>query len=223
LSGARHSLLSLAVLLLVWEVVGQLDLVADGALPGPSEILIRFWADRADYGLHIAATVESALAGFLIGNLIAILAAFLFVLSPLAARLARGVNVALFALPPIAIVPILVITFEGLTPRIVLAALAVYFPTMTAMVVGLTQIDPRVPDVVRGYGGGAFAILRFVRVSSSLPALLGGLRVAAPAAVLGAILAEFGGGGRYGLGVYLFLYQINKAFFCFVSFKNICV
>jgi ABC-type nitrate/sulfonate/bicarbonate transport system permease component len=195
--------LSLAIVLLVWEVVVRLDLVASGALPAPSEILVQFWADRADYGPHVAATVESAFAGFVIGNAVAILGAFLFVLSPLAARLARGVNVALFALPPIAIVPILVITFEGTTPRIMLAALSVYFPTITAMVVGLTQIDPRVPDVVRGYGGGAFAILRFVRVRSSLPALLGGLRVAAPAAVLGAILAEFGGGGRFGLGVYL--------------------
>jgi ABC-type nitrate/sulfonate/bicarbonate transport system permease component len=204
LSGAwRHTAISLVVLLLAWEIVGRLNLVASGALPAPSEILVQFWADRADYGPHVLATVQSAFAGFVIGNVVAVLAAFLFVLSPLAARLARSVNVALFALPPIAIVPILVITFEGTTPRIVLAALSVYFPTMTAMVVGLTQIDPRTPDVIRAYGGGALALLRFVRVRSSLPALLGGLRVAAPAAVLGAILAEFGGGGRYGLGVYL--------------------
>lgn len=203
MSGARQTVLNLVGLLLVWELLGRFDLVASGALPAPSEIAVRFFADRADYGPHVLATVESALAGFLIGNAVAILAAFLFVISPLAARLARGVNVALFALPPIAIVPILVITFEGSTPRIVLAALAVYFPTMTAMVVGLTQIDPRVPDVIAAYGGGPLALLRFVRARSSLPALLGGLRVAAPAAVLGAILAEFGGGGRYGLGVYL--------------------
>jgi sulfonate transport system permease protein len=98
---------------------------------------------------------------------------------------------------------VLVIAFQGMTPRIVLAALAVYFPTMTAMVVGLTQIDPRLPDVVRAWGGGPGTLLRLVRLRSSLPALLGGLRVAAPNAMLGAILAEFGGGGRWGLGVYL--------------------
>ena len=36
--------------------------------------------------------------------------------------------------------------------------------------------------------------MRWVRLRASLPALLGGLRVAAPNAVLGAILAEFGSG-----------------------------
>ena len=45
--------------------------------------------------------------------------------------------------------------------------------------------------------------MRWVRLRSSLPALLGGLRVAAPNAVLGAILAEFGSGARWGLGTYL--------------------
>ena len=45
---------------------------------------------------------------------------------------------------------------------------------------------------------GAGAVLRWVRWRAALPAILGGLRVAAPNAVLGAILAEFGGGGRWG-------------------------
>ena len=45
--------------------------------------------------------------------------------------------------------------------------------------------------------------MRFIRLRSSLPALLGGMRVAAPNAVLGAILAEFGSGARWGLGTYL--------------------
>ena len=194
---------NLLILLVAWELLGRFDLVASGALPAPSEIAVRFWADRGDYGLHVLATLQAALAGFVIGNAVAVLAALVFVLWPVTARLARGVNVALFALPPIAVVPILVIALQGMAPRITLAALAVYFPTMTAMVVGLTQIDPRLPDLVRAYGGGEATLLRLVRLRSSLPALLGGLRVAAPAAVLGAILAEFGGGGRFGLGNYL--------------------
>jgi ABC-type nitrate/sulfonate/bicarbonate transport system permease component len=45
--------------------------------------------------------------------------------------------------------------------------------------------------------------MRLVQLRSALPAILGGFRIAAPSAVLGAILAEFGGGGRFGLGTYL--------------------
>ena len=194
---------NLLILLTVWEVVGQMQLVASGALPAPSAILVRLWADLGDYPLHVLSTIQSAFAGFLIGNVIAIGAGILFAISPLALRLARGINIAIFALPPIAIVPVLVLTLSGMTPRVVLAALGCYFVTMTATVIGLTQVDARSIDVIRAYGGGSWQAMRLVQVRSALPAILGGLRIAAPNAVLGAILAEFGGGGRWGLGTYL--------------------
>jgi sulfonate transport system permease protein len=191
------------IALILWEVAGQLDLVASGALPAPSEIWARFWVDRADYPRHVWATLQASGAGFVLGNAIAVLAGLLFVLLPATARVARGLNIAIFALPPIAIAPILALTLEGMTPRIVLAALGVYFVTMQATVTGLSQFDSRTADLVRAYGGTRASVLRFVQLRGALPAILSGFRVAAPNAVLGAILAEFGGGGRWGLGAYL--------------------
>lgn len=196
-------LLSLAIILIVWEIVGQFQLVASGALPPPSAVLLRLVADWSDYPNHVAATLYGAGVGFVIGNLVAVAAGVLFALYPVTSRIARGLNVAIFALPPIAISPILVLTLPEMAPRIVLAALGCYFVTMTATVVGLTQADARAVDVVRAYGGGKWAALRFVQWRNALPTILSGLRIAAPNAVLGSILAEFGGGGRWGLGVYL--------------------
>jgi sulfonate transport system permease protein len=47
-------------------------------------------------------------------------------------------------------------------------------------------------------------ILRRVQFLRALPSIIAAAaQVAAPNAVLGAILAEFGGGGRWGLGAYL--------------------
>ncbi|MDQ0394409.1 ABC transporter permease [Labrys monachus] len=199
----QRDLAWIVLAVLVWEILGRWQLVAQGALPAPSAIAARWWLDRSDYPPHIAATALSASLGFLAGSAAAIAAGILFALSPLASRLARGVNIAIFALPPIAVVPILVLCLDGIAPRVVLAALGCYFPVMTATVLGLTQIDPRALDLVRAYGGGAGAVLRLIRARSALPVILSGLKVAAPNAVLGAILAEFGGGGRYGLGAYL--------------------
>lgn len=191
------------VVLVVWEIVGRLQLVASGALPAPSAILLRLWVDRDDYPPHILATLEGAFGGFVIGNAIAIAAGIVFALYPLAARIARGTNVAIFALPPIAIAPILVITLSGMAPRFALAAIACYFTTMTSTVIGLTEVDARSVDLVRAYGGSRWTVLRLVQLRSALPVILSGLRIAAPNAVLGSILAEFGGGGQYGLGAYL--------------------
>jgi ABC-type nitrate/sulfonate/bicarbonate transport system permease component len=197
---AAPAMLALAA---AWEIAGRLDLVAGGALPAPSEIAVRFWADRGDYPAHLLATLQAAGVGFAAGVAAAVLAGLAFARWPVTEALARGVNVTVFALPPIALAPVLVIAFEGMTPRYVLAALAVYFPVMTALTLGLAQTDPRALDVVRAYGGGEGAAMRLVRLRGALPTLLGGLQVGAPAAVLGAILAEFGSGARWGLGAYL--------------------
>ncbi len=89
---------------------------------------------------------------------------------------APGVPVSVMVLPET--VPVAV------TPRVVLAALSVYYPTMVATVLGLSQVDSRLSDLVRVYGGGPWAILWRVRLRSGLPTLLAGLRVAAIAVIL---------------------------------------
>ena len=196
-------LIRIALPCLAWEICGDLHLIAGGALPSPSAIVMQWWQDREVYPPHIAATLWPACLGFLLGNAIAIAAAMAFVIAPAAERLMRGFNIAVFAIPPIAIGPVLVITLPGIWPQIALAAISVYFPTMVMTLLGLRDVDPRPIDVIRSYGGGRWAVLRWLRVRSCLPAMLGGLRVAAPAAILGSILAEFGGGARWGLGSFL--------------------
>src|ERR1700722_1152299 len=130
MKAASMLLLRVGLPLVVWEICGDFRLIADGALPSPSAILLQWWQDRDVYPPHIAATIRPACIGFLLGNAIAIAAAVAFVLAPMLERLMRGFNIAVFATPPIAISPVLVITLPGIWPQITLAALSVYFPTM---------------------------------------------------------------------------------------------
>src|SRR3954447_18299420 len=102
----RAEVARFAALVLFWELLGRFGLVAHGALPAPSAILAQLWQDRALYPPHLLATLESAAAGFAIGNLAAVAAAGLFVLAPAAERLGPGVNVALFAVATNALGPI---------------------------------------------------------------------------------------------------------------------
>jgi ABC-type nitrate/sulfonate/bicarbonate transport system permease component len=57
-------------------------------------------------------------------------------------------------------------------------------------------------DLIRSAGGGAWKTFRIVRVPGALPSLFAGLRVAAPAALLGAVIGEYLGASE-GLGVAL--------------------
>jgi len=198
-----RTLLGVAAFLLGWELLGRWSPWGYDVISTPTRIAAQFWNDADLYALHVAATARTATLGFLIGIAFAIAAALSFCRFPSLETVFRGVNVALFAMPPIVIGPVLVLVFNGDWPQIVLAALVVYFPTMAAMLVGLRDIDPRLVDVVHLYGGAELALMRFVRLRSSLPSLLAGLRVAASLAVLGAILGEFGSGVRWGLGTFL--------------------
>ncbi len=196
-------ILEILTFFIVWELIGRLRIVADGALPSVSEILIKFWEDRNDYPEHIFATIEGAGYGFLIGNLVAILAGTIFALFPWANKIFRGFNIVIFALPPIVLAPILSLTLTGIAPRIVMAALGCYFITMTATYIGLTRSESTTINLIKSYGGGKFKHFFYVSWFRALPVILGGIAVTAPNAVLGSILAEFGGGSRWGLGVYL--------------------
>jgi sulfonate transport system permease protein len=195
--------LGILAALVFWEALGRFIPALRQLLATPTLIVAQYWTDADLYVPHLLATIRSAAIGFAVGNCVAVVAAIFFCRFPALERVFNGVNIAFFAMPAIVVGPVLAIVFSNNLPQMILAALVVYFPTMSATLVGLRDIDPRLPDVIRTWGGGTNAILRFVRLRSALPAMLAGLRTAAPLAVLGAILGEFGSGVRWGLGSFL--------------------
>jgi sulfonate transport system permease protein len=199
--GAPKTILWTFVTFATWEIVARFG--PWGGLPGPTRVVMEYWQNADVYRAHISATALTALVGFLFGNVVAVLAAIIFCRFPTIEQIFRGVNLTLFVIPMLVLGPILVLVFRGNQPQIILSATAVYFPTMSATLVGLREIDPRLIDLVEVYGGHDLEVMRFIRLRSSLPSLLAGLRIASTAAVMGAILGEFGSGVRWGLGTFL--------------------
>lgn len=188
--------------LLVWQIASIAGLLPREAVPSPLAVLGDLWSNRDAYGASLADTMLAALLGYLIGNSAAVIAAVLFVWLPPLEWLVRGLNLIVFAVPAIALGPLLAIAFQGIAPQIILAALSVYFTTMTVTMVGLREVDSGALALVHLYGGGAWAAFRWIRLRSALPNIMSGLRAGATSALLGAMLAEFGSGAS-GLGSYL--------------------
>jgi ABC-type nitrate/sulfonate/bicarbonate transport system permease component len=78
--------------------------------------------------------------------------------------------------------------------------MSVFFTTLVGMLLGLRSADKTALDVVYAYGGGPAKMLSKVRIRAALPSLFAALRIAAPAAILGAIIGEYLG-GESGLGI----------------------
>ena len=191
----------IVALLLAWQILGATLFSKSGTVPTPTEILHQFQKDGFVFYWHnTTTTVGAAAKGWFWGNLLAIGLAVLVLVVPVFERPLVQLGVASYCLPVVAIGPVFAIVFNGETPKVVLAAMSVFFTTLIGALMGLHSADATSLDVVHAYGGGPVHKLLKVRLRASLPSLFAALRIAAPAAVLGAIIGEYLGAEK-GLGV----------------------
>ena len=199
-------LVGVVVLVAVWWLASELLFQGSRAIPTPPAVLAEFLdADRwASTVRNATATVASAAQGYLWGNLLAIALSVLVLLVPRLEALANQVAIVTYCIPLVAIGPVIVIVAGRQSPAgasVVLAGMSVFFTTVVGCLVGLRAAPRASLDLVRAYGGTAWTTLRKVQLISALPSLFAALKIAAPAAFLGAILAEYlGSGGDSTLG-----------------------
>ncbi|KIC44933.1 ABC transporter permease subunit [Tateyamaria sp. ANG-S1] len=192
--------LGICLFLVAWEFAAR-GVPGSVLIAGPSEIAEHIQSEFALYTRAAFATSVNAGLGFVFGNLAAIVLAVIMIVVPKSARLLSAFALLLFCIPLIASGPILRVLFgPGEGPQITLAALAVYYTTLLALLVGLRAVSQNWTDFMAVYGRHPLSTLRYVRARASLPYLFVGLQISAPASFLGAMIGEFTGAER-GLGV----------------------
>ena len=188
--------------LALWSLAALLANGPAGLVPAPWTVLRQIVRDGwAFYGPNIWPTVGEATAGFLWGNGLAIGLGLLVLLLPPLRRVVLQLATVSYCVPVIAIGPLLALVFSGRTPMVALAALSVFFTTLLGMLLGLRAAEPASLELVRACGGGTWQCFRRVQLRACLPSLFAALGIAAPAALLGAILGEWLGSVQSGLGV----------------------
>ena len=104
------------------------------------------------------------------------------------------------SVPLVAMTPLIVLVFgRGLMAVTVIAGIVTFFPTLVNVTLALRATPQESIDLCRAYGASPRHTLRKVQVPSALPALFASLRIAAPLALVGALLAEWLATGQ-GLG-----------------------
>ncbi len=207
--GARSRAVQLAVplifgvtILIAWELLVrglEVDLVI---LPPPSLVVVTFlgnldtlWAD------FVQTILKGALAGYVIGCLLA------FGVSILVDRydyLRRGllpVGNFMAALPIVGTAPILVMWFGfDWQSKAAVVVVMVFFPMLVNIVAGLADTSSMQRDLMRTYSASYWQTLFSLRVPAALPFIFNGLKISATLALIGAIVAEFFGSPTVGLG-----------------------
>lgn len=204
--------LSLLLGLLGWQWLVTARNIPVFILPPPGRVATRFLSALADgtWWANTSVTLVESLLGFALGFAVATVLGYLLAHLPLLERLVSPYIAASQALPIVAIAPILLLWLGfGLLPKVIVAAIVVFFPMLINTIGGLRRIDPSLREVALVYGASRWQMFRYVEVPLALPTILGGTRIGFTLAVTGATVAEFMGADR-GLGLLL---NVSKGLF----------
>lgn len=137
-------------------------------------------------------TLRDALLGFGCGTVAAILVAVGVVLRRGVAQTVMPIAIALRSVPLVAMTPLITLVFgQGLLTVALISGIVTFFPSLVNLVQGLRSVTPQSFDLFRAYGSGEMKVLWHLQVPYAVPSLFTAARIAAPGALLGAILAEW--------------------------------
>lgn len=187
-----YRLATLIILLAVWQAIS-------GALVDPfwfssplavGTTLVK-WGATGLLWRHLFVTLEETAIGFVFGATSGVLLAFAAGSSDAARRTIEPFLTAIYGVPKVALAPLFIMWFGiGLAPKIVLAAVSVFFLVFFSTISGIAEVDRKMVDALRIMGAGSLTVHRRVTFPASLPWLFTGLKLGLPYGFVGAVAAE---------------------------------
>jgi len=200
----RDVLLAALVVFLVWQAAAML--VNQPILPSPV-LVVRTFFEELTRGLafHALASIWRVVAGISIAVITAVPAGLVLGGSERLNRLISPVIYLLYPIPKVVFVPIILL-FLGIgdAAKIMIIFLILFFQVLVLVRDQVTALPPQLFQSLRSLGAGRRALLRFVYLPASLPAILTALRQSVGTAVAVLYIAELFATQR-GLGYYIYL------------------
>lgn len=215
--------LSLLVLVVVWDLAVRVFQIAPFVLPPPAAVLEQLVEQLASgmYVRHTLATVEAVLLGYAAAVVGGVALGVGMASWRLAYRLLYPPIVASQGMPKTAVAPLLLLWFGfGMTSKVVIAGLIAFFPIVVSTFHGLSSVPPDMVKLGRSIGLSGPALFWKIRLPAALPEMFSGFKVGVALAIVGAIVAEFVAANE-GLGYMLILSmaQMNTA----VVMATLCI
>jgi putative hydroxymethylpyrimidine transport system permease protein len=193
-------ILLLAALIGAWQIAASNGAIAEALsiepflVPSPAEVGSALWENRGLLWENTWVTLREILVGLGFGVLAGILLALPMRFSSLLRDAFFPLAVAAQAVPIVAIGPILLVWFGfGIWPKVIVVALAVFFPILVSTLDGLRSVDPEAVKMMRTLDASRWMIFRRVEVPTALPSFFSGLKIGAAIAPIVALFAELVG------------------------------
>jgi NitT/TauT family transport system permease protein len=198
------ALVPVAMLVFVgaWGLVARVGSYPAYMLPAPRLVWSRFLTVLADGSLwfHTSLTLVEILGGLALGLASATLLGYVLARAPLVERFLSPYIVASQSVPIVALAPLLIVWFGfGLTSKVLVCALTIFFPILINTVVGLRSVEADLTDLMRSLEANRWQTFVWLELPAALPVLLGGLKIGVTLSVIGAVVGEFAQSDR-GIG-----------------------
>ena len=178
----------------LWELVVRLNNIPPYVLPGPAAVFRTLIADWPVLSQSLVTTLVTTLEGFIAAAIGGVALALLFNQSRWLEYSLFPYAVILQVTPVIAIAPLLLIYLPQQTAVIVCAWIVGFFPVLANTTLGLNSVDRNLAGLFQLYGASRMQTLRYLKLPSALPFMLGGLRIAGGLSLIGAVVAEIAAG-----------------------------
>jgi NitT/TauT family transport system permease protein len=213
LAAAGPPAIVFVAVLLVWYATSLLlvDPAVSFLLPMPHQVVAVAFLDAANLGELLMALWLSARVAMTGLALAVVLGVGLAVAMSQARWVERSLYpyaVALQTVPILALVPLFGYWFGfSTTSRVLVVVLIAIFPIIANTLFGLRSVDPGAHELFTLHRAGRWTRLAKLQLPAALPALFTGLRIAAGASVIGAIVGDFFfQQGQPGIGQLIYIY-----------------
>ena len=183
---------SVAAILIAWQVYG--GSINPILLSDPSAVAVAFvdMVRDGSLGHALASSLEVLGLGFLFGAVVGVLVGLAAGRSETVAALIDLPVNALYAVPAVALVPVIVLWFGfEVTTKTIVVFFFVIFPVLINTTRGVREVDPELVEVARSFCSSERRMWFDLILPSALPFIVTGLRLAIGRALIGVIVAEF--------------------------------
>ena len=187
-------LLTLAVLLAVWEAVVRFFALPTYVLPAPSLVLTTLIADAGLLWRSLLVTLGITFEAFVLAALGGVALAIAFNLWRPIERSLYPFAVVLQVTPIVAVAPLLLIYLPQPLAVLACAWIVAFFPVLANTTLGLNSVDHNLLALFELYKASRWQILWNLKLPSALPQMLAGLRIAGGLSLIGAVVAEIAAG-----------------------------
>ncbi len=177
-----------------WAALVRINHIPPYVLPGPGAVFGTLVSDWAILWDSLLTTLQTTLEGFIAAAIGGIALALLFNQSKWLEYSLFPYAIILQVTPVIAIAPLLLIYLPQQTAVIACAWIVGFFPVLSNTTLGLNSVDRNLAGLFRLYGASRLQTLRYLKLPSALPYILGGLRIAGGLSLIGAVVAEIAAG-----------------------------